>query len=464
LLFFAPNENEWFSVWRAKGSTDDTFRQAALPITDEKFLKDGFRFRFINYASLTHNSDLAMIGNCDHWNIDYVLLDKNRLAGDTVYHDVAFRRNIRSVLKTYESMPWNHFQRIQLQEMGAFIPIQYRNNDVVVRNVTRDFEILDVNRNMLVHQFSAGAVNIEPQTNVEFSANLIYTFNSPTATDSARFRIKCILKTDDFDPKENDTIVYYQIFKNYFAFDDGTAEMGYGINGQGSRNAMVAYKFNSHIPDTLRSIMICFNDSYQNSNRRAFDLMVWSDANGVPGDVLYRREDVMVETGSKINGFYNYAVIDGIPVNGIFYVGWRQRSDAFLNAGIDINTPNNGRHFFWLAGKWEQSQINGTLMIRPVVGKHSITTSIHDNYNNKQNNEISVFPNPATDFINVVIENIYATEPIWITITDLNGRELIKTQNSGEQINISSLSPGVYFIFCEVRGNRLGYSRFIKVR
>ena len=465
LLFFAPEEDKWFSVWRVQGSTDDTFRQAALPITDEKFLKDGFRFRFINYASLNRAPDNSIVGNCDHWHIDYVLLDKNRLANDTVYHDVAFRRNMRSVLKTYESMPWNQFQQIQLQEMGAFIPIEYRNNDTIIRNVTRDFEIFDVHRNMIVREFTAGATNIEPQTNVEFDANLIYTFNSPTATDSARFRIKAILKTDDFDPKENDTIVYYQVFKNYFAFDDGTAEMGYGINGQGSQNAMAAYRFNSHILDTLRSVMICFNDSYQNSNRRSFDLMVWNDNNGVPGDVLYRRENVMVETGDRINGFYNYAIIgEEVPVNGVFYVGWRQRSNTFLNVGLDINTPNMGRQWYWLNGSWSQSQINGSIMIRPVVGKRGITTSINNNYNNKQNAEISVFPNPATDFINIAADNIDEREPILITITDLTGKELIKTQYSGGQINISSLEPGVYFIFYNVKGARLGYSRLIKVR
>jgi len=465
LLFFAPEENEWFSVWRAQGSTDDTFRQAALPITDQKFLKNGFRFRFINYASLARNmSNLSIISNCDHWNIDYVLLDKNRTAGDTVYHDVAFRTGIRSVLKNHESMPWNHFQRIQLQEMGAFIPIQYRNNDIITRNVTRDFEIFDVHRNMIVREFSAGATNIDPQTNVEYNANLIYTFNSPTATDSARFRIKAILKTDDFDPKENDTVVYYQIFKNYFAFDDGTAEMGYGISGQGARNAMAACRFNAYIADTLRSIMICFNSSYQNSNTRAFDLMVWNDNNGVPGDVLYRRDDIMVETGEQINGFYNYAVIDGIPVNGIFYVGWRQRSETFLNVGLDINTPNMGRQWYWLNGQWNQSQVKGSLMIRPVVGKPDISASTDSKNSNKQNIEISVYPNPATDFISVEAKDIDQAAPTSITVTDLYGKELIRTQNSGEQINISSLKPGIYIVIYSSNGNHLGQSRLIKVR
>ena len=39
------------------------------------------------------------------------------------------------------------------------------------------------------------------------------------------------------------------------------------------------------IEDTLRAIKICFNDSYLDANKRAFDLMVWDDNNGIPGNV-----------------------------------------------------------------------------------------------------------------------------------------------------------------------------------
>jgi len=479
LLFFAPDENKWFSVWRAQGSTDDTFRQATLPITDKKFLKNGFRFRFINYASLPQNSNLSITGNCDHWNIDYVLLDKNRLAGDTVYHDVAFRTGIRSLLKNYESMPWNQFKAAQNREMGEFIPIKYRNNDNIVRNVTRNFEISDfLGRNTVVHRFTAGAANIAPQSNVDYNAGFNYTFDSP-ATDTVTFKIKSILITDAFDPKCNDTVVYYQVFKNYFAYDDGTAEMGYGIGGQGSQNAMAAVRFNSYIPDTLQSVMICFNDSYQSSNRRTFDLMVWNDNNGIPGDIIYKRDAVMVETGEVINGFYNYAVTDRISVNGTFYVGWKQRSETFLNVGLDINTQNKEKQLFWLNGSWQQSQVNGSIMIRPVVaGKPDSTNNGNNNNNNnnngnnnnnntdnkKQNIEIVVYPNPATDFITIAVKNIDEARPALVTITDFSGKELIKTQNSGEQINISSLKPGIYFVSYNIKGIFLGYSRLIKAR
>ena len=162
---------------------------------------------------------------------------------------------------------------------GIFIPVHYRNNDIITRNVTRNFEIWDMYRNSQSLFFTAGATNIGPLTDVNYNAGLVYTFDTDNA-DSALFRITASLKTDISDPKENDTLIYYQVFSNYFAFDDGTSEGGYGINGQGSRNAMVAYRFQSFQQDTLRAIRICFNDSYLEANKRAFDLMVWDDDNG----------------------------------------------------------------------------------------------------------------------------------------------------------------------------------------
>jgi hypothetical protein len=462
LQFLAPDEDKWYSVWKAAGTVDTAFRPAILRITDARFLKTGFQFRFTNYASLSANqNDPSMVGNCDQWNIDYVLLDKNRNGGDTIFYDVAMTLPMRSVLKNHEAMPWKQYREIELQEMGSSVPIHYRNNDTIIRNVTRNFEIWDVYDNSVSYIFSAGATNIGPLTSVDYNANMVYSFNS-TNNDSALFRITAVLKTDEFDPKENDTMVYYQTFKNFFAFDDGSAEAGYGINGLGSRNAMFAYRFRSFIEDTLRSVDICFNDSYNDANKRAFDLMVWDDNNGSPGNVLYTLEEVMVEQGQNINGFYTYKLPEKIPVNNIFYIGWRQRSESFLNAGLDVNTPNGGRQFYWLNGEWQQSQVVGSVMIHPVVGDALKITSINDViYNGK--NLIRIWPNPASQYITIDAGDLLLPGESEITITDIQGREVRKTVLT-ERVDISSLPAGVYIIITSLNGKPAGYSRLIKTR
>jgi hypothetical protein len=402
-----------------------------------------------------------MIGNCDMWNIDYVMLDKNRNAADTVYQDVAFTLPLRSVLKTYEAMPWKQFLRVQLQEMGSSIPVDYRNNDIITRNATRDFEIWDDYENSVSELFSAGATNIPPLTNVSYNANLIYTFNS-SYKDSALFRITCSLKTDAFDQKNNDTLIYYQNFNNYFAFDDGTAEAGYGINGQGSRNAMVAYRFTSFTEDTLRAVNICFNDSYMNANLRSFDLMVWDDDKSQPGNIIYQVEDVLVEQAGKINGFYTYILPEWVTVNNTFYVGWKQRSETFLNAGFDVNTPNSGKQFYWLNGEWKESQLKGSVMIRPVVGGRLQTTSVEDKYYNEIN-RISIWPNPANDYIRIDPGDLALSGHLYVTITDLNGRIVIKEPYS-ERIDISTLHEGMYIIITSISGKAVGYNRLMKTK
>jgi len=466
LQFFAPDENKWYSVWKTTDISYTGFRVFTIKIDQPRFLKKGFSFRFINYASLSSNPDSpSMISNCDQWNIDYVKLDRYRKENDTIFRDVAFRYPLRSLLKTYEAMPWKQFRQTYLQEMGSYIPIHYRNNDTInapkLRNVTDYYEIWDVYKNSQAIIFDKGAVNLDPLSNIDYDASLVYTYDTDN-NDSALFRIKSWLKmTEDFDPKENDTVVYYQRFGNYFAFDDGTAEGGYGINGLGSRNAMVAYRFKSFMEDTLRAINICFNDSYENANQRAFDLMVWDNNGGLPGNILYTREEVMVEQGDLINGFHTYNIKTAVPVNGIFYVGWKQRSDTFLNAGFDINTPHGGKQFYWINGNWIQSQVQGSLMIRPVVGA-PITTSIND-IRYRSRIQIHLWPNPAKDFIRIDPGDLPVTGLVYVTIFDLQGRELLKVPFS-DPINISSLHEGIYIINTSVNGHTIGYNRLVKTR
>jgi hypothetical protein len=459
LQFYAPLEDKWYSAWKASGDTAKRFKPVILPVDKAKYLKKGFRFRFINYASLSASTgDNAMLGNCDQWNIDYVLLDKNRTDADTVPADVAFTLPVRSILKTYESMPWKQFRQVFLSEMGPWISIHYQNNDAIIRNVTRNFEIFDVYKHTLAHSFSAGATNINPSEKVDYKANLIYTFNTDN-NDSALFRVKSYLTTDVFDPKDNDTIIYFQTFGNYFAFDDGTAEAGYGINGLGSKNAMVAYRFKSFIPDTLRAVKICFNDSYLNANQRFFDLMVWGDNNGIPGETICTQAALQVKLGQGIDGFYTYVLPDPKAINGVFYVGWRQLSETFLNAGFDLNTPHGDKQFYWLNGDWHLSQTMGSLMIRPVFGEPIKVTAVTDVYPLK--NGIIIWPNPAVDYIKIDAGDLLMKYSPVVKISDLQGRELIRTTFS-DRIDISSLPEGIYFIVLNINGKPVGYSRFIK--
>jgi hypothetical protein len=224
---------------------------------------------------------------------------------------------------------------------------------------------------------------------------------------------------------------------------------------------MVAVRFKSFIADSLRAIQICFNDSYQNANLRSFDLMVWKDLDGVPGEVIYSQEDMMVTQGKGINGFYTYVLADPIGLNGSYFIGWKQRSETFLNAGFDINTLPEGRQFYWLNGNWNSSQAMGTIMIRPQFGPAITNTGISGM---KQNNlKLKIWPNPAYDILNVDPGETLFNNQHNLRITDIYGHELIRTELSGP-VDISLLKPGTYIVTL-FSGNRpTAYGRFIKSR
>jgi hypothetical protein len=199
-----------------------------------------------------------------------------------------------------------------------------------------------------------------------------------------------------------------------------------------------------------------------NSNKRAFDLMIWDDNNGLPGNMIYSVEDVMVEQGDEPGGFFTYELPDGLMVEGVFYAGWKQRSETFLNVGFDVNTPNRERQFFWLNGMWLQSQKEGSIMIRPVVGDPLIATTIEvPDAEPDPAREIRYWPNPATDYINLEFNDLALSGSALVSIIDLQGRELINVPYS-DRIDISSLKAGLYTVIIISDRKRIGYFRIIK--
>jgi hypothetical protein len=146
----------------------------------------------------------------------------------------------------------------------------------------------------------------------------------------------------------------------------------------------------------------------------------------------------------------------------VFYVGWKQHSETFLNAGYDINTPNKGRQFYWLNGSWIQSQFNGSIMIRPVVG-HKLKTTSSDDSEAIDKKSFRLWPNPASGYINLEYDDLLSLRSAFISIIDLFGREAMRVPYN-ERINISTLKPGVYTVIAISGNKRIGFTRLVKSR
>jgi hypothetical protein len=302
--------------------------------------------------------------------------------------------------------------------------------------------------------------NAPPLNNVTYEAPLLYTYNTTSSPDTAQFKVTVYILTDDFDRKQNDTMRYIQRFSDYFAIDDGTAEAGYGINGQGSRNAMVALRFRSFIPDSVTGLRICFNDAFENANQRGFEIMVWADDNGKPGVLLSSSDGPTALPGTGINGFVTYEFDKPVRVTDNFWIGWRQDSEKFLNAGLDLNTAHAGRQYFMLSGIWQESQAPGTVMMRPVMkGSGSPTSS--DN-GTLINDLYSIYPNPAEDYVTIVPSED-APEDFTIDVISVSGIRIMSADRT-DRTDLSRLAPGSYFIIVRDRNGRpLSLLRVLKV-
>ncbi|MES2139916.1 MAG: T9SS type A sorting domain-containing protein [Bacteroidota bacterium] len=457
LEFTAPGITSWKHIWAVKGSslsaTDSSWKLVMVPIKNIQYLKKGFQFRFRNYATVS--------GNLDHWNIDYVYLNKFRTKADTIFEDVAFVYNTPSLLSTYSAMPWKHYN-------STFMKTTYsntiRNNYSIAKNGSFVYKIYDATGIQVNTTYSGGNDNIDPFPgyfgNPAFVAPVL-NFTIPPLTDTTNYTIECILSTNPDKHKKNDTIRHTQEFLNSYAYDDGSAETAFGLS---TLNAQMAEKFTSTIADTLRCIDIYFNPLLTNANLYAFSLNVWNDNGGSPGTAIYTSDTVMRPMYAQAgqDQFIHYYLYPPLYLNAsTFYIGFTQKTTQFLNIGVDKNTNTQDKIFYNVTGSWNNSPFAGSLMMHPVFGIADYYAGI-DSPDSKNKNTISVYPNPANDKLYINLNSDNGSEKITYSIIDLYGRAVLENKSdSAEYIDISSLAEGVYFIRI-VDGVQVSTNKFIK--
>ncbi len=448
--FYSPPQHEWNRVWSAAGRPAEPFKQVFVPVSDTIYLQNGFRFRFMNYASLPKSQSFPSFNsNVDHWNIDYIYLDTARSPSINAVRDVSMITNLPSLLKNYESIPWKHFDKAFQREIRSTINITYRNNDTLTRNVTRFLRITDLITKEK-YSLSGGAVNVAKGALDKYEFPYSYPFEHYNK-DSTVFEIKSYLITDEDDYKQNDTVIRYQMFHDYYAYDDGTAEFGYGISGEGTSNAALAYQFKSYETDTLRAVRMYFNRTLENISQHYFLLAVWDhDADlNQPGELIYAMQGYKPEYTDELNKFITYSFDTLLIVTDIFYVGWIQTSPDLLNVGFDRNTNSKSKLFYNLGQEWFNTSFEGSLMIRPVLGK-ALTWPL----SSKQltENNILIYPNPASDYIRIELPASMGNQPFNVSIYTVQGRLVYQEKCRNQMVPVDHLLPGLYLLRMDFMG------------
>ncbi|HAW58793.1 MAG TPA: hypothetical protein DCX03_07250 [Bacteroidales bacterium] len=463
LYFYNSRDSIWNRIWASPGMPLDTFythhkswwKQVNIWISDSaQYYHDGFRFRFVNYASLANNVMPSWQSSMDHWNLDYIYLNKNRYRGDTVYRDLGFVDVSTSMLKAYNSMPYTHYSNDPVKEMNDTLYTVISNLDIVAHPSNYSYAVFDGNHQQIM-SYTGGSYPVYP---VYDSGYVKYKpFACPRITtilpidplglkDSADLTVRHVI-IGDYTPDDRlfDTLEVKQIFRNYFAYDDGTPEAGYGVTPSGS---MAAVRFSLNIKDTLRAVKIYFNPTRSNANEQYFYLCVWDDNNGLPQNLLY---DTIVKPdfSDEIYDFQTFVFEKPIPIRNAFYVGFITTTDDNLNIGFDRSRNSSAMNLFNIDGQWLPSQYKGSLMIRPFVGK-PLSNLSREGENLKN---LIIFPNPVNDNVIYLSSNLLQNginENLTLTLFNSTGQLVFQTYLKSCLELPSSLSNGIYIL--QIRG------------
>jgi hypothetical protein len=452
----------WKEVWSLGGYSstylDTGFRRVLIPLynkTDSSnYLADTakypkgtwFQFRFRNYAIPS--------GNVSQWNIDYVYLAPFRTVTDTSVGRISMAYEPLSFLKKYQNMPWKQFQG--LSDMADSAHLYFRNNFTSLHNMSYSYTGYHYGVPLPNPYSPKPYPNMPPFDGYGYSksrgtayplvAGNGFTFPSPL-TDTTVFQIKHIL----FEGISGliDTIQSVQRFYNYYAYDDGTAELGYGLEGVGtSRGAQLAVQFSTNVPDTLRAVQFFWNPILRDASLDGFRLCVWAAGSGQPGKMIYRSDSTF--NPQYLNGYNHYRtyLLDHpLAISGTFYVGWLQYTDANMSVGFDRNTNSMTNNFFKVdsVSSWQGSLFPGSLMIRPLFGDTIRMTGITEI---KQALELlSLYPNPAQDRIYISMPE--STDPATYTVSVIStcGKLILETAwKPGESLDVSRLENGFYLV------------------
>ena len=432
----------WHHIWSTPGQTlssflqendSNYFKQVMIPITDPKFFVNGFYIRFYNYASIVNNAQPSNRGNEDNWNIDVVYLNFGRNHLDTSYPKVCFTGPKPSFLKRYRIMPYNHYQANPTSNLTMKFDYHVSNLDNVAHDVQYHYVIDQVNGYQHFTSMT-DAIQVEALTYCKkerSNVDVLFSIDSPN--DSTSFLVHHYLIDNQSNPPMIDSITCHQGFYNYFAYDDGIPEMGYGVEPV---NSAFAVQFEMSNLDTLRGVQILFNHTLNDANNKYFNIVVWKDNNGKPGEEVYRLTNRKPVWSNEMYQFAYYKFDQTVRLNGVFYVGIEQQSTGLINVGFDGSNDNSQYNFFNSTGVWQQSSKHGTIMIRPVVGK-----GYYIGVDETPTDQIVLYPNPVSGTLHIEgVENGAS-----VSLYDLTGRKVLQSSFAPE-ISVEGLSNGLYIL------------------
>lgn len=455
LEFYDVTAQVWRWQWSTSGGMTSEFKVAQIPIKNPAYFTDAFQFRFKNYGGLS--------GSLDHFHIDYVKVRTFSGYQDTLIEDFAISYPIVSLLKDFTSVPWDHYQNNLAGKMSTEVPLTVRNSYLngganitsagggkieVSYNGTLEGTV-NLNGQVIANYAppSQPIPDYQPRTTYHSEHDVsAYQFDpSKTGTQQSFNVVTSVSVPVGSNYLPNDTTYSTQYFGNYYSYDDGSAELAYGPQGIQSK---LAIKYTPYEADSVIGAYIHFVPTVNDVTNKLFQLTIWADNGGVPGSVLYSDNSYNLRQpsyGYGKNAFVSYFTEDTIkvPVSGTFYIGWKQIDAMRLGVGLDRNTDKHDKTYYSLddGATWEQSQIEGSVMIRPIFST-TMDPELGVKMIEKPVVNVVIYPNPSNGLFYVKASNESNIEEI--KVYSIMGELILTTKD--QQFDLSNHPDGIYFV------------------
>lgn len=473
---FRLPDGRWRTVWSRPGlssaegdNSEQPFVGVRLPVPSS-FRFNGFQFRFVNYSDET--------GALDNWNLDYVRL--SQLYTELVLQDLAFVQPPPNPLRTYTSVPYRHLRAGGVDLLNTDLPVLLRNNftsELAPSTSTFTFEALNPDVSLMEVALLQGTdadipgdslvrrrydLSLDSPFSNEFPGAVNTLLTDPVFDIEEPIRLRTAytftLANQNTDPGiarsvlRNDSTDRLTVLDNYFAYDDGTAELGLeALSGQTVVQAYQAFE-----ADELQGVSIRFPRNTRNFSNQQIQIVIYVGELAGEPDYAFTVNPLFVENlTDTLQAFTTYPLPEALPLPaGNFFVGWKQitNCDVCTSVGYDRNNRLENLQFFNNGGDWNllNFSIKGAIMIRPIVGDEPpVFSPTREPAIGEP--AVRLFPNPTRDRLFIQTFGEGRTDELDYQLFDAQGRRLRGGRLTVPELDTSRLPAGMYWLLLEDR-------------
>lgn len=471
ILEMKNNQGTWLEIDRI--STDrivDWYTGFAYNINEFQYFHESFQFRFRNIN--------PGVGVSNIWNLDYVRVIQGAFLSEVLdVNDLAWAHAPYSFLKNYTAIPLKHLLPNLEDEINDSFQLDVFNHKADVEEINNGrFDLIDSENGIDIRM---NGELFEDAITRNVPSRAIYTVHSKildidfsnivqaiSSTYNANDRTKLSLSFDLNEPDqeglnsilENDKATTVQDLTDYFAYDDGSAELRINV----PLGAAIATQFTMQANDRLKGVILGFPDLFSSPEGLNFDLEIRE--NSINGNLLYERSRLNIsdmERLARFPGYFFYEFEEADPSidvdagRAIFVIVKSDQEPLAMGFDLQFDRLNNSfikpRGSDWTGMENIIGIVPGAVQIRLVNDDFIVSND------EKISSSILVYPNPAQNTIQLYSGSPYKT----YKILNSQGTVVKEGININNQIDISKLNSGSFTLILIDNKNIISTS-FIK--